>query len=87
MSRSEGAWLNLDRGGDAHFGEPGHVLLGQELRVLDPLAQAQRRPLVAGLLEGVERLPVGEIADRMDRHGPAGAAPRSARSQRAPRDP
>ena len=65
----------LDGGGDAELGEAADVLLGQELRVLDPRAQPERRPLVAGLLERVERLAVGEVADRVHGDRPAGARP------------
>ena len=63
----------LDGRGDAELGEAGDVLLGQELRVLDPRPEPERRPLVAGLLEGVERVAVREVADRVHRDRPAGA--------------
>ena len=65
----------LNGGGDAELGEAAQVLLGQELGVLDPLAQSERRPLVAGLLERVERLAVGEVADRVHGDRPARAHP------------
>ena len=38
------------------------------LRVLDAVAQPERPPDVLGRLEAVERLAVGEVADRVDRH-------------------
>ena len=63
----------LHGGGDAELGEAAHVLGREELRVLDPLAQAARAPLVLRLLEGVERPPVGAVADRVHGHGEAGA--------------
>ena len=44
----------LHRGGDAELGEPRHVLRREALRVLDPVAEAARRPLVPRLLERVE---------------------------------
>jgi hypothetical protein len=34
--------------------------------VLDPLPEAERLPLVAGLFECVEGVTVGEVADRVD---------------------
>jgi hypothetical protein len=39
--------------------------------VLDPVPQPARSPLVRRLLEGVERVLVGAVADRMHGHGPA----------------
>src|SRR5919206_11570 len=51
-----------------------HVVLGREqLRVLDPLAEPARPPLVARLLERVERVAVRAVADRVHRDGEAGA--------------
>ena len=44
----------------------GDVLGREQLGVLDALAQAERLPDVARRLEGVERLAVGEVADRVD---------------------
>src|SRR6476619_8356430 len=41
--------------------------------MLDPLAQAERLPGLAGRLEGVERLAVGQVADRVDGDRKAGA--------------
>ena len=43
--------------------------------MLDPLPQPERLPLVARLLERVERVPVREVADRVHRDRPAGARP------------
>ena len=63
----------LHRGGDPELGEARHVLGREQLRVLDPLAQAERLPGVAGRLEGVERLAVGQVADRVDGDREAGA--------------
>ena len=56
----------LDRGGDPELGEAGEVFGREQLRVLDAVAQAERLPGRACLLEGVERLAVREIADRVD---------------------
>ncbi len=42
------------------------LLRRQELRVLDSLAQAARRPQLASGLEGVERRAVGGVADGVD---------------------
>ena len=69
----------LDGRRDAELREPADVLRRQQLRVLDPLPQPERRPLVARLLEGVERLAVREVADRVDgdRQAGAGAAGRT----------
>ena len=63
----------LHRGGDPELGEARDVLGRQQLRVLDPLAQAERLPGVARRLEGVERLAVGQVADRVDGDREAGA--------------
>ena len=63
----------LHRGGDAELREASHVLRREQLRVLDPLAKPARPPLVLRLLEGVERPPVGEVADRVHCHREAGA--------------
>ena len=38
----------------------------EQLGVLDAVAETERLPLRAGLLEGVERLAVREVADRVD---------------------
>ena len=61
----------LDRGGHSELGEPADVLRGEELGVLDALPEAEWRPRLARLLERVERLAVGQIADRVHRHRPA----------------
>ena len=66
-SRSDVACDELHRRGDAERREARHVLGRDALRVLDPLAQAERAPVVARRLERVERLAVGEVADRV--HG------------------
>ena len=56
----------LDRCGDPELGEARQVFGREQLRVLDAVAQAERLPRGARLLEGVECLPVREIADRVD---------------------
>ena len=63
----------LHGGCDSELGEPGDVLRCEALRMLDPVAQAERLPLVACLLEGVECVPVRPVADRVHRNRPAGA--------------
>ena len=70
MSRSDGAWLNWTDAVTPSSAEARDVLLGQELRVLDARPEPERRPLVAGLFEGVERVAVREVADRVHRDGP-----------------
>ena len=67
-----GRVAELDGCRHADLGEARHVGVVEQLRVLDPLAQAARRPLVAGGLEGVERRAVRGVADRVHRHRPAG---------------
>ena len=62
----------LDRGGDAEAGEARDVVRMHALRVLDAVAQPERAPQRLGRLEGVERLAVGEIADRVHGDGQAG---------------
>ena len=62
----------LHRRRHADLGEARHVGVVQQLRVLDPLAQAARLPLVAGGLEGVERRTVRGVADRVHGDRPAG---------------
>src|SRR5215217_4862495 len=52
----------LHRGGNADAAEAGDVARIQQLRVLDPLAQAARLPLAATRLERVERGTVRGIA-------------------------
>src|SRR5262249_55012303 len=61
--------------GDTELGEPSDVLRGEALSMLDALAEAPRRPNVAGCRERVECLPVRTVADRVHPHRPA--APRS----------
>src|SRR5439155_24251073 len=65
----------LDGGGDAELGEPGHVLRGEQLRMLDPRSKSERLPDGARLFEGIERLSVREVADGVHRDGePCGGA-------------
>src|SRR5580765_5690185 len=61
----------LNRACDPELGEAGQVLGRQALRMLDPVAQALRLPVGAGRLEGVERVSVRLVADRMDADRPA----------------
>ena len=61
----------LDGAGDAERREAADVLRCEALRVLDAVAQAERRPHVARRLEGVERLAVRPVADRVHADGPA----------------
>ena len=58
----------LHGGGDSERGEPAHVLGREQLGVLDPLPQPERLPLGACRLERIERLAVGEVADRVHGH-------------------
>ena len=53
-SRSDGAWLNWTDAATPSSAKRGEVLGREQLRVLDPLAEAARVPLVPRLLEGVE---------------------------------
>ena len=62
----------LDRAGDADLGEAAGVGGVEALRVLDPLAQAERLPRVPRRLEGVERVAVRPVADRVHGDRPAG---------------
>src|SRR5439155_10623607 len=61
----------LRRHGDAELREAWDVLRREALRVLDPLTQACALPELARLLERVERLAVGAVADRMHADGPS----------------
>src|SRR5262249_61294642 len=61
------------RGANAQRAKSIDILVGQQLRVLDALAQAEWLPVVARLLEGVECVAVRAIADRM--HGDREAGP------------
>ena len=61
----------LDGAGDAELREAADVLGGEALRVLDALPQPERRPRVSGRLEGVERLAIRTVADRVDADRPA----------------
>src|SRR5215218_6262686 len=63
----------LDRRSDAELTEARNVLLGQELRVLDPRPEPERRPLVTRFLERVERVAVGEVSDRVHGYRPTGS--------------
>ena len=67
----------LDGAGDPERREAAHVLGREALRVLDPLAKSERRPLVARRLEGVERLAIRAVADRMDSDRPPDPRPRA----------
>src|SRR5262249_7088213 len=58
---------------NAQLAEASDILGGQQLRVLDALAQAEWLPVFARLLEGVECVAVRAIADRM--HGDREAGP------------
>ena len=62
----------LDGAGDADRGEAGNVRGVEALRVLDPLAQAERLPGVLRRLERIERVAVRPVADRVHRDRPAG---------------
>ncbi len=76
-SRSDGAWLNCTEQATPISREARQIGRIDALGVLDPLAQAERRPELAGRRERVERLAVRAIADRMDGHGPAGRGGRA----------
>ena len=78
----------LHRCSDPELGKAADVLGCQQLRVLDALPQAERRPDVARLLERVERVAIRPIADRMHGDRPAGlrAAPDDLRQLGAARD-
>ena len=68
--------------------EARDVVRGEALGVLDALAQPARRPGVACRLEGVERVAVGAVADRVHGDRPAGpAAARRLLELLAARDP
>ena len=67
----------LHRARHAEFGEPPQILRGEQLGVLDALAQPLRLPDVARLLERVERFTVGAVADRVHGDGEAGAPRRA----------
>ena len=62
----------LHRRRHPELGEARHVLRAQALRVLDAVAQPERLPRVARLLERVERVPVRAVADRVHGDRPAG---------------
>ena len=78
----------LHGAGDAELGEAGEILGGEQLRVLDPLPQPLRLPEVPRLLECVQRLAVGAVADRVhrDREARRGAAPHDLGQLLAARD-
>ena len=61
----------LDGAGDAERREAADVLGREALRVLDAMPQTERRPRVARRLEGVERLAVRPVADRVHADRPA----------------
>ena len=62
----------LDRRGDPEAGVARDVVRMDALGVLDAVAQPERPPHVLGRLEAVERLAVGEVADRVDGDGHPG---------------
>ena len=64
----------LDGGGHADLGEARDVFRREQLRVLDALAEAARAPVVRGLLEGVEGVPIRPVADGVHSHRPAEAS-------------
>ncbi len=76
----------LHRARDAESREAADVLRGEALRVLDPMAQAERRPHVARRLERVERLAVRAVADRVHGHraSPARAPARTTSASSSP---
>ena len=84
-SRSDGAWENWTEQATPSSANRGQVGGVEALRVLDPLPEAERLPGVLRRLEGVERVAVGAVADRVHRHGPAGRGRRAGRSPPAPR--
>ena len=73
----------LDGRRDAEVREPPEVFRRKQLRVFDSIPQPERRPLAAGLLEGVERFAVRQVADRVDGDRPAGGRRPAAGSPRA----
>ena len=56
----------LHRGRDSESCESADILRRQKLRVLHALAQAERLPVSACLLEGIEGIAVRLVADRVD---------------------
>ena len=67
----------LHRACDAELREAAEILRREALRVLDPVPEPARRPLVPRRLERVERLAVRAVADRVHGHGPARARARA----------
>ena len=84
-SRSEGACENCTEQATPSSAKRPHVLGREALRVLDPVAQAERLPGVARRLERVERLAVRPVADRVHRDRPACAGACADDAPRAPR--
>ena len=68
-----GGMRELHRARDAELCEAGEILRREQLAVLDAVTQAERLPHVACRLEGVERLPVRPVADRVHADREAGA--------------
>ena len=88
MSRSDGACVNWTDAATPIVGEAADVLRREQLGVLDALAEAERLPDRAGLLEGIERIAVRAISDRVhrDREPAGGAAAHDLRELLAARD-
>ena len=76
-SRSEGACENCTDAATPSSREARDVLRREQLRVLDPLPEAERAPRVARRLERVERVAVRAVADRVHRDRAARAARRA----------
>jgi len=66
----------LHRRRDAELREAGYVLIGEQLRVLDAVPEAERAPDVLCRLERVQGLAVREVADRVHRGARSPPAPR-----------
>ncbi len=83
-----GCVAELDGARDADLGKAAHVFGGETLCVLDAMPQPERGPHVARRLEGVERLAVRAVSDRVHSDGPpgAGAGPDDLRELLAARD-
>ena len=71
-SRSDGACESWIEQVTPSLGEPWNVHRVEALGVLDPVAQPERPPGLAGRREGVEGIAIRAVADRVNRHGPAG---------------
>ena len=66
-----GSVRELHGRGYAERREAADVVGREQLRVLDPRAQPERLPGLTRRCEGVERLAVRPVADRVHRHGEA----------------